>query len=589
MAALVLALAALVAPVLVSATAAGAATGPPAASQPSQSGKPQGGKPQGGSQSRGSTPQAGKPQGGSQQAGTQHASRGRATRPTVVSLTFDDGDADQLVAAHILQAHRLRGTFYIITGAVGTPGYLTRAQLHQVTAAGHEIGGHTVSHLDLNRVSPAEARRQVCGGRDILARWGFRTTSFAYPGGFYSPALQAAVRACGFSSARIVGGLRVPGCAGCARAESLPPARPYAIRTPGQLDGHQTLARLQQLVRSVQGHGGGWLPLVFHHICTTAHCGPLSVRSSLLGQFAGWLTQQRPAGVEVRTVGAVAGGQPRPLVRVPPAAAHGVVNPSLETGGITAGVDPALEVPGVPGSFVRCWMPGGFGQNTARWTRVHDARTGRWALRLVVSRYRSGDIKLLQQFDLGGCSLPVRAGKSYQLSSWYQATARSQYSVFYRDSGGRWVYWTSSPYFTPSSRWAQAGWRTPPLPAGATGLSFGLTVSSKGTLTTDSYRFTVAPPSAAQTLMRWVLLAEGLAGFAAISWGVAHVIRRRRRGPGEPRPSAGPAQPAAYAWSGGAELVGETLPADAEVAGETQPAGQAPRLPDPPTSSSSSR
>ena len=101
---------------------------------------------------------------------------------TVVSFTFDDGDADQMTAARILRSYGMRGTFYIITGAVGTPGYVTLADLHQLAAAGNEIGGHTVSHLELTHVSTAEARRQVCTGRDILTRWGFRVTSFAYPG-----------------------------------------------------------------------------------------------------------------------------------------------------------------------------------------------------------------------------------------------------------------------------------------------------------------------------------------------------------------------------------------------------------------------
>jgi peptidoglycan/xylan/chitin deacetylase (PgdA/CDA1 family) len=74
---------------------------------------------------------------------------------TVVSLTFDDGDADQLAAAQILHRYRLAGTFYIITGATGTPGYLTRADLRQLAAAGNEIGSHTVSHLRLTALSSA--------------------------------------------------------------------------------------------------------------------------------------------------------------------------------------------------------------------------------------------------------------------------------------------------------------------------------------------------------------------------------------------------------------------------------------------------
>lgn len=93
-----------------------------------------------------------------------------AIRPpsTVVTLTFDDGDADQMTAARVLRRHGLAATFYIITGAVGTPGYVTRSDLHQLAADGNEIGGHTVSHLRLTALSTAEARRQVCESRSIL-------------------------------------------------------------------------------------------------------------------------------------------------------------------------------------------------------------------------------------------------------------------------------------------------------------------------------------------------------------------------------------------------------------------------------------
>ena len=81
------------------------------------------------------------------QGGGGHAPR------TVVSLTFDDGDADQMAAARVLHRYRLPATFYIITGAVGTPGYVTVPDLHQLAADGDEIGGHTVSHLRLTALT----------------------------------------------------------------------------------------------------------------------------------------------------------------------------------------------------------------------------------------------------------------------------------------------------------------------------------------------------------------------------------------------------------------------------------------------------
>ena len=101
----------------------------------------------------------------------------------------------------------MRGTFYIIAGAVGTPHYMPLADLRQLAAAGDEIGGHTVSHFDLANAAPAEVRRQLCEGRQILTRWGFQVTSLAYPDGAYNRGTEAIARGCGYNGARIVGGL----------------------------------------------------------------------------------------------------------------------------------------------------------------------------------------------------------------------------------------------------------------------------------------------------------------------------------------------------------------------------------------------
>ncbi|WFR71358.1 polysaccharide deacetylase family protein [Prescottella defluvii] len=40
----------------------------------------------------------------------------------MVSLTFDDGNADATVAAQTLQAHGLHGTFFVPSGYVDQPG-----------------------------------------------------------------------------------------------------------------------------------------------------------------------------------------------------------------------------------------------------------------------------------------------------------------------------------------------------------------------------------------------------------------------------------------------------------------------------------
>jgi hypothetical protein len=347
------------------------------------------------------------------------------------------------------------------------------------------------------------------------------------------------VRDCGFGNARIAAGLRSPGCPQCIVAEAIPPGNAYAIRTPGQVDGSWTLGALEQAVITAERHGGGWLPLVFHHICDTNPCPSLSARRSLLNAFARWLAPRRGIGTTVETVGEVTGGPLRPAVSAPAARPHGVVNPSLEILGNSGAVDPVIEAPIAPTRFPLCWMKAAYGQNTVTWQRIRGGHTGRWAMRLIMTGHQSGDAKLIQQFDLGQCSIPVTGGQSYDLATWYKSSALTQFSVYCRTPQGRFLYWTSSPFYPATTQWATATWTTPPLPAGASGLSFGLTLSARGTLITDDYRIGATLPSLTRRILDVTLLALlGLGGAAA---GTRALRRRRRAGaPGRPDGQPGP-------------------------------------------------
>jgi peptidoglycan/xylan/chitin deacetylase (PgdA/CDA1 family) len=458
---------------------------------------------------------------------------GQPAARTVVTFTFDDGDADQMAAARALHKYGMNGTFYIITGAVGAPNYVTLSDLRTLAAEGDEIGGHTVSHLELPHVSAAEASRQACDGRNTLITWGFHVTSFAYPGGVNSPATEAIVRECGFNSARTVVGLRSPGCPRCTVAESVPPRDPYAIRVPGQADGTLTLAGMENVVTTAERGGGGWLPLIFHHICVASQCSKLAVRLSLLDAFAQWLAQRRDIGTVVETVGEVVGGPLRPMAGAPAAPPHDVINPGLETLGPPGGVNPTNEAPTKSAPFALCWMKAAYGRSSVTWQRIRDGDNGRWAMRLTMTSHRSGDAKLIQQLDLGQCSIPVTAGQSYNLAAWYESSTLTQFSVYYRTPQGRWLYWTSSPFYPAATQWARAAYTTPPVPAGGSGLSFGLTLSRDGSLTTDGHSILVTPRSVTRGIVDIALLV--LLGLGAAAAGT-RVWRRRLRGASAPEP-----------------------------------------------------
>ena len=396
---------------------------------------------------------------------------------TVVSLTFDDGSASQLAAAGLMNELSMPGTFYVNSGNVGKNGYATRTELTQLAADGHEIGGHTLNHLNLPGLPPAEAKRQICLDRANLTEWGFSVRSFAYPFAEASTAIGDLVRNCGYNSARNVGDIRSRfGCNDCSYTESIPPGQPYSIKAH-DVENAWTLQDLQDAVTNAEASGGGWVPLTFHNFCGSS-CGALSISEEIFTQFLDWLGPRAVSGnTVVKTVGDVIGGDVQPVVAVddvPIEDESGLHNPSLES------ITPANGLPA-------CWQSGTQGTNAAVVDAVAPGRTGQVAGRVTVSSFTSGDAKLVTARDLGTCAPTVTPGKAYVLRGWYTSTASTQYVVHRRNAAGTWAYWTSSPFLPPSAAYAQATWTTPAVPADTTAISFGLNVVAVGTLTVDDF------------------------------------------------------------------------------------------------------
>jgi len=400
--------------------------------------------------------------------------------PTVVSITFDDSNADQMAAAAILNANNLDATFYTLSGFIGQPGYQTRADLDALAAAGHEIASHTVTHPDMATLNASEAKAQACQSRETLTAWGFQVTSFAYPFASMSDIAKQAVADCGYNTARNLGDIETRfGCTGCGFAESIPAASPFELRVPDMVDNTWTLADLQKTVINAENSTGGWVGLTFHHVCDNCNVEGLDVSTSLFAEFAAWLAA-RPTthNTSVKTVHQTFGGTVKPIVDTsyPPApgpGVNGIKNPSLETIGTN----------GLPD----CFILAGFGNNTPTFSTVSPGRTGNVAERLVMSNYVDGDAKAIMTMDFGTCAPTVTAGRQYSLRAWYTSTAISQFAVYLRNAVGGWEYWTSSPYFAAASTYTQAVWDSPAIPAGYTGISFGLNLISNGELVTDDY------------------------------------------------------------------------------------------------------
>lgn len=397
---------------------------------------------------------------------------------TIVSLTFDDSNADQWPAVQTLDALGLHGTFYVVSGWINADGYLSLDQLRSMAAMGNEIGGHTVSHPDLTTVPAAEARRQICNDRATISSWGFAVTDFAYPYASTDDSVEKIAADCGYNSARMLGDIASRfGCSDCDHAESMPPGDPYYTKALDEVDDTWTLHDLKKGVTDAESHGGGWVQFTFHHVCD--HCADLSISPSLFQQFTEWLAARSAThNTVVRTVAQVVGGPVQPVVTasLPPApgpGVNGIQNPGLET----------LGANGVPA----CWQTGGYGTNTSSFATVSPGHAGAVAEQLTMTGFQSGDAKLLPTLDQGECAPTVTPGHRYSLRGWYVSDAPTQFEVYLRNAQGDWSYWTASPWLAASTTWASGEWTTPAIPDGYTALSFGLNIFQNGVITTDDY------------------------------------------------------------------------------------------------------
>ena len=227
-----------------------------------------------------------------------------AAPATVVTIQFDDGNADVYQWISALSNHGFHATFYVNSGSIDTAGKLTWAQLTALSQAGNEIASHTVDHVNIKKLKLADARFQVCQDRVNLASHGFQPESFAYPfGSFNSTVETQVVQYCGDNSGRGVAGVNDK----TVFAETIPPADPYATRTPADPKQGTTLATIEGYVSAAEQHGGGWVQLTFHHICSG--CDAYSITLANMQGLLDWLNTQVTAGtVVVETTEQVIGG-----------------------------------------------------------------------------------------------------------------------------------------------------------------------------------------------------------------------------------------------------------------------------------------
>ncbi len=440
-----------------------------------------------------------------------------ATVPTtIVSLTFDDGNADQMAAAAVLKANGLVGTFFITTSWIGQPTWLTRANLNTLAADGNEIAGHTVTHPDLTTISSSAATAEICNGRTTLIGWGFNVTNFAYPFASENSRVEQLVKNCGYASARNLGDIRSPGsCGSCEYAETIPPANPYNTAAPDEVDSTWTLKNLQDLVTNAETHGGGWVQLTFHHIAVGTD-PTLTISPTLFNTFITWLAARTANGTtSVQTV-AQALGQTPPVPNQAPVAAFtsSAVNLAAAFDG-SASSDPD----GTVASYG--WD---FGDGSAAGTGAKPVHTyaagGTYQVKLTVTDNRGGTASVVNPITVTAPAPTAPAAPTGVAAVAGNTTAAVSWTAP-NNGGSAITSYTVTPYAAGTAQPPIAVVGTPP-PTGTTvtglanGTAYTFTVTATNAIGTSG----ASAPSAAVTPAAPTVAAIANGGFesALASW-----------------------------------------------------------------------
>jgi peptidoglycan/xylan/chitin deacetylase (PgdA/CDA1 family) len=117
-----------------------------------------------------------------------------------VALTFDDGGGSALLAAEALERRGWRGQFFITTGRLDTPGFLSAEELRELDRRGHIVGGHSHTHPTyMGRLTREELDREWTRSRAVIGEIiGTPPRTASVPGGYLSRAVIAAAAAAGY-------------------------------------------------------------------------------------------------------------------------------------------------------------------------------------------------------------------------------------------------------------------------------------------------------------------------------------------------------------------------------------------------------
>jgi peptidoglycan/xylan/chitin deacetylase (PgdA/CDA1 family) len=123
-----------------------------------------------------------------------------------IMLTFDDTKLDQYTnALPELKKYGFKGVFFIMTVSLGKPNYMSKAQVKELSDAGHVIGSHTYDHQNVKKYQGEDWVTQIQKPTKTLKEiTGKDVKYFAYPFGLWNKEAIPELKKRGFTSAFIL-------------------------------------------------------------------------------------------------------------------------------------------------------------------------------------------------------------------------------------------------------------------------------------------------------------------------------------------------------------------------------------------------
>jgi peptidoglycan/xylan/chitin deacetylase (PgdA/CDA1 family) len=215
----------------------------------------------------------------------------------IVSLNFDDGLLEHKQAAQLLTDNGMQGTFYINSGKMYQNDRLSKNEVINIYNMPHEIGGHTLDHDNLSKMSYEEQYNTICTDKSNLeSALNTPIYSFAYPFGAETNDAKRITENCGYTNARDSGGLRTQSsCGGCPSSITLPVTTSnlysiisFSYRVSMGLDVLKWQVEQVEKQFSSNPSKDYWIVFIFHEIGDFPYL-PHSITWPILTDFVVWL------------------------------------------------------------------------------------------------------------------------------------------------------------------------------------------------------------------------------------------------------------------------------------------------------------